>query len=76
MQVMAPGAGLGAVDDEVNLAFTAVQHLLAPPQSLFRPAIVARTLRHGAATPASLPNFEQPAPRRPTHTPPSGNLWS
>jgi 2-polyprenyl-6-methoxyphenol hydroxylase-like FAD-dependent oxidoreductase len=36
-----------AVDDVVNAAFTAVQQLDAPPATLFRPPILARTLRSG-----------------------------
>jgi 2-polyprenyl-6-methoxyphenol hydroxylase-like FAD-dependent oxidoreductase len=34
-----------AEDDEVNLALTRVSHLLAPPATLLRPAIVRRVLR-------------------------------
>lgn len=37
-----------AVDESVNRAFTAVQQLLAAPQSLFGPAVMTRVLRHGA----------------------------
>jgi 2-polyprenyl-6-methoxyphenol hydroxylase-like FAD-dependent oxidoreductase len=35
-----------AVDDRVNLAFTSVSHLLAPPATLFAPPVLVRVLRH------------------------------
>lgn len=37
-----------AVDETVNAGFTAVQQMLAAPPTLFRPAIVLRSLRYGA----------------------------
>jgi 2-polyprenyl-6-methoxyphenol hydroxylase-like FAD-dependent oxidoreductase len=43
-----------AVDDRVNLAFTSVSHLLAPPSALFAPPILARVLRHGSAAARSI----------------------
>ncbi|MGI5131234.1 FAD-dependent oxidoreductase [Pseudonocardia sp. CA-107938] len=46
-----------AVDDRVNLAFTSVSHLLAPPAALFAPPVLARVLRH------------RPAPAAPTRRP-------
>ena len=36
-----------ARDDQVNLAFTAVQHLLAPPATLFSPPVLTRVLLRG-----------------------------
>jgi flavin-dependent dehydrogenase len=42
-----------AVDDSVNLALTSVQHLLAPPETLLQPAVLARSLRHGSLARAS-----------------------
>jgi 2-polyprenyl-6-methoxyphenol hydroxylase-like FAD-dependent oxidoreductase len=40
-----------ARDEEVNRAFTAVQQMLAPPASLFAPAVMVRTLGHRRARP-------------------------
>ncbi|MDN5860539.1 MAG: FAD-dependent oxidoreductase [Pseudonocardia sp.] len=37
-----------AVDDRVNLAFTSVSQLLAPPAALFAPPVLGRVLRHGS----------------------------
>lgn len=37
-----------ASDEQVNRALTEVQHLLAPPSSLMRPAVAARVLRQAA----------------------------
>ncbi len=48
-----------AVDETVNEAFTAVQQLLAAPPTLFRPGVVARTLRHGGQRTSHAPR--QPA---------------
>lgn len=58
-----------AVDDTVNLAFTSVSHLLAPPAALFIPPVLVRVLRHGSA-PAT-PNVREPS--RDSHRAPSGS---
>lgn len=56
-----------AVDEEVNAAFTDVQQLLASPQTLFRPHVAARALRHGA--PAHPANHDRPhSPSRHEHS--------
>ncbi|QJY47888.1 NAD(P)/FAD-dependent oxidoreductase [Pseudonocardia broussonetiae] len=55
-----------AVDDRVNLAFTSVSHLLAPPAALFAPPVLARVLRHRSVPAAPA---QQTVPAR---TPPAG----
>jgi len=57
-----------AVDDRVNLAFTSVSHLLAPPAALFAPPVLIRVLRHRSvpATPA-----RRTAQASAPHTPPA-----
>jgi 2-polyprenyl-6-methoxyphenol hydroxylase-like FAD-dependent oxidoreductase len=57
-----------AVDDRVNLTFTSVSHLLAPPAALFAPPVLLRVLRDRSAPAASV---RRTAPAPTPHPPPA-----